>query len=254
MPRTISIRFYEELNDFLPPQRRKITFSHTFMGTPAIKDVIEAIGIPHTEVDMILVNGESVGFGYRPDEGDRVSVYPVFESLDISGVSHLRPNPLRIIRFIVDVHLGKLARYLRMLGFDTLYRNDYEDNQIISIAAAEKRIILTRDIGILKNNAVTHGYWIRSQIPLEQLKEVVRRFDLIRNQYPVMRCMECNSVIEVAEKDHIAHRLKERTRQYFNEFFVCPGCRRIYWKGSHFERMLKMIERLRNDRQDGSIY
>jgi len=121
-----SIRFYEELNDFLPLERRKVDFSHEFQRRASIKDLIEALGVPHTEVDLILVNGASVDFSYIVRDGDRISVYPMFEAFDIQTVSRVRPQPLRVIRFVLDVHLGKLARYLRLLGFDTLYRNDYK--------------------------------------------------------------------------------------------------------------------------------
>ncbi len=144
-------RFYEELNDFLPAEKKKIEFIYNFSGNPAIKDAIEAVGVPHTEVDVILVNGQSVEFSYQLQDDDVVSVYPTFESFDVSKVTHLRNKPLREIKFIVDVHLGKLARYLRMLGFDTLYKNNYSTTEILKIAKAQKRIILTRSVALLKN-------------------------------------------------------------------------------------------------------
>jgi len=185
-------RFYEELNDFLPRNKRKISFEQHFEGNPGIKDVIEALGVPHAEVDMILVNGQSVDFEYQLQDGDRVAVYPVFEALDISAVSKVRQAPLREPKFILDVHLGKLAKRLRLLGFDTLYRNDLEDNEVVEISLKEKRIILTRDIGLLKNKKVTHGYWLRSQQPKRQLREIVSRFDLKNLIRPFTRCLECN--------------------------------------------------------------
>jgi len=184
-------RFYEELNNFLSPSKKKTSFSYQFNGTPLIKDAIEAMGVPHTEVDLILVNGISVGFDYHLLHEDYVSIYPVFESLDISPIVHLRKKPLRKSTFILDVHLGKLAKSLRMLGFDLLYRNDYEDSEIIGISVKEKRIILTRDRGILKRKAVTHGYWIRSTRPGEQIQEVLSRFDLFSQIKPFHCCMIC---------------------------------------------------------------
>ena len=171
-------RFYEELNDFLPTDKRKIAFPYKFSGSPSVKDVIEAIGVPHTEVDLILVNGNSVKFCHKLSHGDHISVYPVFENLDISHVSRLRPKPLRKTRFIVDVHLGRLSRLLRMLGFDTLYKNNYKNEEIITEALTQKRIILTRDQGLLKNRSITHGYLIRGTDPHEQAREVICRFDL----------------------------------------------------------------------------
>ena len=158
---TADFRFYEELNDFLPPELRKRTFTYTFNGTPAVKDAIEAIGIPHSEVDLVLIDGQSVDFARHLRHGVRVAVYPMFERLDVTRVTRLRPRPLRRIRFVLDVHLGTLARYLRLLGFDTLYRNDYDDHQIVRLAHEDARIILTRDLGLLKHGAVTHGRWVR---------------------------------------------------------------------------------------------
>ena len=250
MPRSIHIRFYEELNDFLPESRRKKDFSHTFFGTPAIKDIVEALGIPHTEVDLILANGQSVNFTFRPEEGDRISVYPVFESIDISPVTRLRPKPLRIIRFIADVHLGRLAKYLRMVGFDTVYSNSLEDPEIVRLATAQKRIILTRDLALLKNSQVTHGYYVRSDQPNEQLAEAIQRFDLKDQIKPFKRCMECNGLIKKVNKEKIVELLKPRTRAYFNEFYQCHDCKKVYWHGSHFDRMRGIIEKLKLNEGD----
>jgi uncharacterized protein with PIN domain len=246
MSKTINIRFYEELNDFLPKAKRKTSFSHTFTGNMTVKDVIESLGVPHTEIDLILLNGESVDFKAKPKNGDFISVYPVFESLDVSSLIKLRSEPLRQTKFILDVHLGKLAKYLRMLGFDTLYQNDYEDDKIIEISVNEKRIILTRDIGILKNGKVTHGYWVRSQKPKIQLNEVLERFDLNSQIEPLNRCIECNGQIIRADKEEISALLKPRTRKYFHEFFQCTNCRKVYWEGSHYSKMLEKIDLFRN--------
>ncbi len=240
----VSIRFYEELNDFIPVRKRKRTFPVTLNGKTTLKDLIESQGVPHTEVDLILVNGTPAGFDYSPAEGDLVSVYPVFESIDISPVNRLRPEPLRDTRFILDVLLGKLARKLRMIGFDTLYRNDYQDDEIIRISVAEKRIILTRDLGILKNKLVTHGYFVRSTHPKKQLTEVIHRFDLTGKIRPLSRCIECNGKITRVQKKEIAHLLLPKTKAYFDEFFQCTGCKKIYWEGSHYERMLENVAKL----------
>lgn len=186
--RSAFFRFYEELNDFLAEEQRKKTFPYEFTGKPSIKDTIEAIGVPHTEIDLILVDGESVGFNYQMRGGERVSVYPVFESLDITPLVHLRSKPLRKTRFVVDVHLGKLAHKLRLLGFDTLFRNDFNNSEIVELSLQEKRIILTRDKRILKQSAVSHGYWIRNNEPKDQLREVVTRLQLEDNFKPFTRC------------------------------------------------------------------
>ncbi len=246
MPTNINIRFYEELNDFLARSKRKKLLEHSFLGTPDVKDIIESLGIPHTEVDLILVDGEPVNFDYKPVENDYISVYPVFESIDISGINRLRPKPLRDPRFIADVHLGKLARYLRMLGFDTLYENDLQDEVIIKISSKEQRIILTRDLVMLKNGLVTHGYFVRSVRPADQLTEVIRRFDLKSRIRPFERCINCNGIIERIDKEKVKDLLRPRTVAFFNEFYQCSGCKKVYWQGSHFERMNRIIGKYMN--------
>ena len=242
--KNVYFRFYAELNDFLLQQQRKTTFAYRFWGTPSIKNAIQALNVPHTEVDLILVNGSPVNFSYQLQPEDRISVYPVFESLDISGINSLRHTPLRRLRFVVDANLGKLARYMRMLGFDALYDNHFPDQEIIRISSEENRVILTRDLGILKNSAVTRGYYLRSQDPREQLQEMTRRFDLISNIKPFSRCMECNGELGRVEKHMILEHLDKETREIFNEFYLCDSCGKVYWKGSHYERMLEMIDRL----------
>ncbi len=241
---TADVRLYAELNDFLPTDKQQRAFPYHFSGTPSIKDAIEAIGIPHTEVDLILINGESVGFDYHLQNEDRVSVYPVFETLDITPVVKLREAPLRHTAFILDVHLGKLARLLRMLGFDTLYRNDYEDPEIIRIAQAEHRIILTRDIGILKHKAVTHGYWVRATDPLAQAREVIQRFDLRDQARPFARCITCNGTLSKVDKAAVLSHIPAQTARYYDEFYTCKRCAKVYWAGSHYERMKEKVEAL----------
>lgn len=239
---TSSFRFYEELNDFLPPERKKRQFHHSFKGRPSVKDAIESLGVPHTEVDLILVDGVSVGFGRQISGGEHISVYPVFEALDISPVTRLRPEPLRRPAFVLDVHVGRLAGYLRLLGFDALYRNDYDDAEIIRLSIEERRIILTRDLGILKNRIVTHGYWLRSQRPLEQLREVLERFDLRRAARPFTRCPVCNAALEPVAKSVIKSRLPPKTRELYEEFSRCTACGKVYWKGAHYEKLLKLVQ------------
>ena len=240
--KTISIRFYEELNDFLPNNRKKHSFQHHFKNNPTIKDIIESLGVPHCEVDLILVNGQSIDFSYQPINDDNVSVYPQFETFDISPLIRLREKPLRVSRFITDVNLGKLAKYLRLLGFDTLYRNNYRDNEIVEIAEKEKRIILTRDTGLLKRKQVLRGYFVRSTNPKNQIKEVIHRFDLQNNICSFTRCLKCNGLIIEINKIDIAGNLRPNTKKYFSKFFQCSVCKKIYWQGSHYENMIKEIK------------
>ena len=242
--KTAFFRFYEELNDFLPKAKRKTRFEHNFIDRTSIKDMIESVGIPHSEVDLILVNGNSVDFSYVVNDLDDISVYPVFESLDISEVQHLRAKPLRDTKFVLDVHLGKLARYLRMIGFDTKYKNDYNDDEIVDISLKEKRTILTRDRGILKRCEVSHGYWIRNQNPELQLKEVTERFNLKNQIREFVRCLECNTGLVKVDKEKIIDRLPMKVKQRQNDFWYCKNCDKIYWQGTHFEKMKKIINRL----------
>ncbi len=234
---TARFRFYAELNDFLPNERRARESVHAFHGTPAIKDAIEAQGVPHTEVDLILVNDVSVGFDHRLQGGERVAVYPVFESFDISPIVRLRERPLRTTRFILDDHLGKLARLLRLLGFDARYAHHGSDREIIHAARAEGRIILTRDRGLLRVREVTHAYCVRSADPHEQAREIVTRFDLGSQVQPFRRCMACNGLIHAATRDEVLDRLPPLTRLHYQEFHRCADCGRVYWKGSHYEAM-----------------
>jgi uncharacterized protein with PIN domain len=235
-------RFYAELNDFLPQERRFTEFPYRFLDIATVKDRIESFGVPHTEVDLILVNGESVDFAYRVRDGDRVSVYPVFEALDVSGVTRLRPEPLRTPRFVLDAHLGRLAAYLRMLGFDSLYSNSYTDEQLAAVSAREQRILLTRDLGLLKRSAVTHGSFIRETDTRRQTVEVVKRFHLERLARPFSRCLRCNALLHQRDKAEVLDRLPAQTAALHDEFRNCPECGRVFWKGSHYRRMQQWLE------------
>ena len=234
-----TFRFHYELNDFLPSGKKNSSFVHSFGGSPSIKDIIEAIGIPHVEVNFIRVNDRPVDFTYRLKTDDIVLVYPVTEISDVLPLQ--RKIEKDEVKFILDVHLGKLAKYLRMCGFDTLYQNDYDDRKIIEISIEEKRIILTRDIALLKVKSVSHGYFIRNQNSKNQLAEVLKRYDLYNDIIPFSRCMKCNGKLECIEKEAILPELEPLTQKYFNNFFRCTNCHSIYWEGSHFDRMSDFI-------------
>ncbi len=237
-------RFYAELNDFLPYAHRYKSHPYRFWGKPSIKNTIQAQGVPHTEVELILANGEAIDFDYHLNAGDYISVYPFFKSMDIGKISLIHHGPFRDYKFVIDANLGKLTKYVRMLGFDSLYSNHFSDEEIMRIASEENRIILTRDIGILMHNQVTHGYFLRSPHPKEQLSELIRRFDLLSRIQPFTRCMNCNGVLMEISKASIKGEVKEDTYHNFSAFFQCCECHKIYWKGSHFDRMLKMIKGL----------
>lgn len=243
-PHQARFRFYAELNDFLPRDRRGGDAPYAFDGTPSVKDAIEAQGVPHVEVDLILVDGVPVGFGHQLRDGVRVSVYPVFETLDVAEVVRLRPAPLRVPRFACDVHLGKLARRLRLLGFDTLYRNDWDDADLAAVVAAEQRCLLTRDVGLLKRGEVDRGYWLRVTDPGLQIREVIDRLDLRRSARPFSRCLVCNGGLDPIAKEAVLGELPLRTGLEHEEFRGCAACGRIYWRGSHFDRLDRMVRDL----------
>lgn len=244
MPARAWFRFYAELNDHLEPGQQYQTLEKGFLVPGAVKDMIESFGVPHTEVELIVVNGESVDFTRLVHDGDRVAVYPVFESIDIRGELRVRPDPLRDPRFVLDVHLGKLAGYLRMLGFDAAYGNSASDPELVRISSKQHRILLTRDRGLLMHAAVTRGYWLRETDSRLQAAEIVERFDLARSVRPFTRCMVCNELLQPAGRAEVEHLLAPRTSELYDRFLRCPGCGRVYWKGSHYRRMQRWIEEL----------
>ncbi len=247
----VQFRFYEELNDFLPADRFKQTFAHAFTRRASVKDMIEAFGVPHTEVELIIVNGRSVDFTYIVSDRDCISVYPMFESLDIRPLLRLRPEPLRHPAFVLDTQLGRLARYLRLLGFDTLYRNDYTDAGIAHISSEQQRTLLTRDRRLLHRSIITRGYFVRSTDPLEQVSEVLHRFDLFNDVNPLKRCIRCNGLLSKVDKQAVFDRLEPKTKRYYEDFRICNDCRQVYWEGSHFRKMLELIDSFRKKRDHG---
>jgi len=238
---TATYRFYAELNDFLPPARRGVAFEHAFSGRPSVKDAIESFGVPHTEVDLVLIDGRSVDFTAPVSDGSRVSVFPVFEAIDVASIARVRPTPLRRTRFILDVHLGRLAVYLRMAGFDVSWCNDRGDEKLAQISRAERRILLTRDRDLLKRSEVTHGYWMREIHPSRQLAEVLRRFDLLGSLAPFTRCLRCNDLLREANPVEVAAVVPPKVRERHRDFRACPSCQRVYWRGTHHQRMAALI-------------
>lgn len=244
-PGHIELRAYAELGDFLPLHERGSTIRRPFRPHQTVKDVVEAAGIPHTEVDLIVVGGDPVPFDHRPAPGDRLAVYPVFETLDIGPVARLRPAPLRDPRFVVDVHLGRLARLLRLVGLDARWANDLADDELVVISRAEHRIVLTRDRGLLKRRLVTHGLFVRSDRPPDQVVDVLRRLDLGDRLAPFTRCLACGDVLVPVPKAEVLDRLEPLTRQHYDEFHRCAGCGRVYWRGSHHARLADAVDAIR---------
>ena len=243
-PVAASFRFYEELNDFLAPPHRRRAFEAPCARAATVKHMIEALGVPHTEVELVLVNGESVGFDRLLANGDRVSVYPRFETFDVTPLLRVRATPLRVPRFIADAHLGGLARLLRLTGFDTLYDNHYDDAEIVAIASREGRIALTRDRELLKRRELTHGCFVHALKPEQQAAEIFQRLDLARSARPFSLCLECNAPLRPIDKADVAHRLPADVRARHVRFSTCDQCQRVFWEGSHWQRMRAVVDRL----------
>jgi uncharacterized protein len=240
-------RFYAELNDFLPRSDRFTTLDRDFHVAPSVKDAIESFGVPHAEVDLIIADGESVDLTYRLRDGDLISVFPMFESVDIESLTKVRAEPLRETRFVVDDNLGALARYLRLLGFDVVYEAGTSDGDLAGISSSQRRVLLTRDVGLLKRREVTHGYFVRATDPSAQTVEVVRRFDLVGALRPLQRCSVCNEMLLSATKAQVSDRVPSGTFERASDFRTCPACDRVYWKGAHYPRIAGLIDRVRRE-------
>lgn len=229
---TAYFRFFGRLNDFLPGDQRDQTLRVEFRERQSVKHLAESLGVPHPEIGPVQVNGREGTPGAITQDGDRVDLHPVPDGYP--------GEP----RFLLDNHLGRLSAYLRMLGFDCLYRNDYQDEELAETAQRGERILLSRDRRLLMRKAVIRGYCLRSLDPLEQLTEVIRRFNLASHITPFHRCLRCNHPLEPVGKEAVLDRLEPLTRLYFDEFQICPNCKQIYWKGSHYEKMLHLIEEI----------
>jgi len=246
---TAAFRFYEELNDFLAPKRRRREFAVHCAQAATTKHMIEALGVPHTEVELILVNGESADFSRLLQDGDRVAVYPRFEAMDVTPLLRVRDYPLRETRFVADAHLGGLAHMLRMLGFDTLYDNHFDDDAIVDICEHDGRIVLTRDRELLKRRAVTHGCYVHALKSEAQLREIVERLDLARSAKPFTLCLHCNAPLRPVDKASVLDRLPPKVREHYAHFSTCDACGRVYWEGSHWRNMRRMLDGLLNNEE-----
>ena len=242
--RSAVFRFYAELKDFLPSDDPVPERFYRFQGKPSVKDAIEAQGIPHTEVGLILVGNSPVDFGHHLREGERIAVYPEFKGIEIPGTALLREPLGRDVRFVLDVHLGKLARWLRLCGFDAVYRNDFDDAEVAGIASGENRVALTRDRRLLFRREIEHGYWVRSGRPDDQVAEVLSRYRLENRICLFQRCLQCNGLIRPVSKPEVYDRLEPLTRVHFHSFRQCTQCGKVYWKGSHYDRMMEKLRKV----------
>lgn len=238
---TATFRFYGELNNFIAPGRRGQAAAVECARAATTKHMIEAIGAPHTEVGLVLVNGEPAGLDRLVEDGDRVAVYPLFTTLDVSALARVaEPLPAEL-RFVADAHLGGLARFLRMAGFDTLYDNNFMDGDIEQLSLAENRVVLTRDRELLKRRGVTHGCYVHAIKSQEQFLEIVRRLGLARSIRPFTLCLKCNLPLHAVDKAAVLDRLPPSVRAHHTEFSMCANCQGVFWKGSHWQRMSAVL-------------
>ena len=243
-PFKVRLRFDGDLNVFLRSKAGDAVIERRLVEKTSIKDVIESCGVPHPEVDLILIDEQAVGFDHTLVNDAKVEVFPVQNR----GTVHTdkRLQTLGISRFVADGHLRGLTRNLRLLGFDVAYRQNADDGQLLEVMARENRALLTRDRRLLMHSIVRHGYYPRSQNPDEQTIEVVRRFDVSELIAPFTRCLRCNAPLEEATKADVIDKLEPLTKMYYNQFHRCPGCKQIYWSGSHFPKLQKRIQQIRS--------
>lgn len=241
-----TFRFFGSANDFLPARHRNRDFSHGFRGTPSVKDRIETLGAPHTEVAHIRVDGHFCDFSRRLGGDEYVEVYSADARIARAPARALNDPPSGEVRFVVDVNLGRLARMLRLLGFNTLYRNDYDDAHVAAVAAAETRVLLTRDRRLLMRREVGCGYFVRSDAPREQVHEVLGRFGLEEETRPFYRCSRCNGLVHPVAKHAVVHLLEPKTKRYYDTFWQCGDCGQVYWEGSHMAGLVGLVEQLGN--------
>ncbi len=229
----VEVRFHEGLDKLIPRRKQRARYVVSITDHPSAKHLIESLGVPHTEIGRLTINEQPTGLEVLVRNGDIVDVYPVPRT------------PLQTeARFVLDTHLGKLATYLRMLGFDAVYSNDADDEALANVSSRENRILLTRDRGLLKRKEVVQGLCIREDAPEKQIAGVIRHFQLQKAIHPFERCLRCNSLLREVEKEAVADRLPPQSREFYDEFRICPGCGQIYWKGSHYQRMLNFIKDL----------
>ncbi len=243
MPK-VALRFYSELNDLLPDHRKNTDFEAEFKDKRSVKDIIEAFGVPHTEVDIIIANGESIDFKYILQGGDQISVYPAFEKPNIQNILHLCPAPPFKTRFIVDINLGDIVKLMRVLGFDVYYDQDLSNQNIIELSKKDDRIIITKSRKLLKFKDVAYGLLLHSGTTEAQIKDIIYRLEIKDKVRPFSRCLRCNGILSSVPKEEIEDRIPPKTRSFCDQYSHCESCNKIYWEGTHVFEMRKVIDRI----------
>jgi hypothetical protein len=253
---TARFTFHEDVRQFLEPgnrgrgkwpralvrrARETGVVDYPALRAASLKDAIEALGVPHTEVGRLTVDGRETDFGHRLAPGQEIGVFAVRGPVDVTRTHALRPAALARVAFVVDANVGGLAPLLRTLGLDTAYGRDWGDARIARVAREEGRIVLTRDRGLLKRSEVVHGRLVRARDPLEQLTEVLALYGLRGPFRAFGRCLRCNAVLRPVSKAEVLDRLEPLTKKHYDEFSQCPGCGRVYWRGSHHAAMARRL-------------
>lgn len=243
----VVLRFHGELRQLLTKDHRRGEIARAYRGA-SVKDVIEACGVPHPEVGVIVAAGREVDFAHCPGPDELVEIFPPVPPLDVTKPSRLRPEPLAGLGFVVDVNAAKLGRWLRMLGFDVLMPENHDDAFLAE--AAVGRVLLTRDRRLLKRGRVVFGHLVRADDPVEQVREVVTLYGLRGRQQPFSRCMRCNDRLRPVAREEVLSRLEPLTKKYYTRFKYCARCDKVYWAGSHREKMERLVRALLHPRSD----
>jgi hypothetical protein len=236
---TAILHFHGELASLAGCER----FDYPVTRRASIKDVTEALGVPHTEVYALAVDGQPIDFSHILEPGQFAEVRPGDPPVVVTAPQALRATLPRAA-FLADANVGRLATYLRLIGMDVVFDRDYRDAEVARLAALQGRVVLTRDRGVLRRKSVAWGRLVRSNDPVEQARDVVRFFGLASQAAPFTRCVRCNVALQAASKAEVLHLLEPRTKKYYQEFHRCPACGRVYWAGSHHDRMAEMFDRL----------
>ncbi len=237
---TIALTFHGDLVLFLKREERDLPVRRALSHKASVKDVIESCGVPHPEVDLIIVNGKPVDFPFQLNTDAALEIYPVSAASELFPDYRLQAR--NELAFVADGHLGKLTRDLRLLGIDVSYRPQALDSELLITMIRERRALLTRDRRLLMHRVVQTGYYPRSQHPIKQTAEVIKRFNLAGKLAPFQRCLHCNERLNAVPKEAVLERLEPLTRLYYHEFRCCRKCGQIYWRGSHFEHLQNRVD------------
>ncbi len=239
-----SFQFFGQCQDFIGEDLHDKPIEYAFNDKPSIKDAVEALGVPHPELGAIKVNQHYVDFNYALNDGDEVSVFPLPYQDESVALLYM---PKQGATFLLDVHLGGLARYLRIAGFNCLFETkDHGDALLAEVAAKENLTLLTRDIGLLKRAKVKYARWVRNVLPEAQFKEIVEHYQLAGQFKPMTRCVKCNGAINSVTKQSVKDEVPKGVLEWQDDFSRCNCCEQVYWKGTHYDKINDILANVRS--------